>query len=179
LDKGVKGGSIIFPNTTTLGNETVNRRVTAAFEATVLALRQAGRLRDFKVDAGPQSIGIDVGSSNPVGAILSLIESRGDVVAAFGPSNFITPAIGSAITQAKKIGQVCAYGFELSAATRELIKTGALNGSIGQQPFIQGFWPVMQLYLEIDRGIAATHLDTLAQLVTKETVNQIGTRYEN
>lgn len=179
LDRGAKGGSIIFPNTTTLGNQTVNQRVTAAFQATVKALNEAGRLKDFRIDAGPHHIGIDVGSSNPVGAILSLIESRGDVVGAFGPSNFITPAIGTAITQAKKVGQICAYGFELSPATRELIKTGALNGAIGQQPFVQGFWPVMQLYLEIDRGIAATHLDTLAQMVTKENVGEIGARYEN
>ncbi len=77
------------------------------------------------------------------------------------------------------MGQVCAYAFELSPATRELIKTGALDGSIGQQPFVQGFWPVMQLYLEIDRGIAATHLDTLSQFITKDNVDQIGVRYEN
>jgi simple sugar transport system substrate-binding protein len=179
MEKKVRGGTIIFPNTTTLGNQTVNRRVTVAFEATIKALHIAGRLNDFTVDAGPRNIGIDVSSSDPVGAIRSLIESRGDVVGAFGPSNFITPAIGTAIAQTKKVGHVCAYGFELSSATRELISSGALQGSIGQQPFLQGFWPVMQLYLEIDRGIAATHLDTRAQVVTKENVGQIGTRYEN
>jgi len=179
LDKGVKGGSIVFPNTTMLGNETVNRRVTVAFEATVRGLNAAGRLRDFKVDAGPQNIGIDVGAADPASAILSLIESRNDVVGAFGPSNFITPAIGLALRRAQRAGQVCAYGFELSPATRELIKEGALNGAIGQQPFVQGFWPVMQLYLEIDRGIAATHLDTLGQFVTKENVAEVGNRYEN
>ena len=47
---------------------------------------------------------------------------------------------------------------------------GALTGSLGQQPFLQGFWPVMQLYLQIDRGISAANLDTRAQLVTKDTV---------
>jgi simple sugar transport system substrate-binding protein len=54
-----------------------------------------------------------------------------------------------------------------------------LVGALGQQPFIQGFWPVMQLYLQIDRGISAANVDTQAQLVTKETVDSVGKRFEN
>ena len=61
-----------------------------------------------------------------------------------------------------------------SASTRSEaaggIKAGALTGSLGQQPFLQGFWPVMQLYLQIDRGVAAANLDTVRQLVTKDNV---------
>ena len=49
----------------------------------------------------------------------------------------------------------------------------------GQQPLLQGFWPVMQLWLEIDRGISAANLDTRAQLVTGETVGDVGGRFEN
>jgi simple sugar transport system substrate-binding protein len=37
----------------------------------------------------------------------------------------------------------------------------------------------MQLYLQIDRGISAANLDTRAQLVTKENLEQVGKRYEN
>jgi simple sugar transport system substrate-binding protein len=37
----------------------------------------------------------------------------------------------------------------------------------------------MQLYLQIDRGVAAANLDTRAQLVTKSTVGNIGKRFEN
>ena len=54
-----------------------------------------------------------------------------------------------------------------------------MTGSLGQQPFLQGFWPVMQLYLQIDRGISAANLDTRAQLVTKDTVANVGKRFEN
>jgi len=178
IDKGAKG-SIIFPSTTTLGNEEVNRRVTAAFQATVKALNAAGKLRDFKVDAGPQSIGIDVDSNNIVGSVVTLIESRGDVVGAFAANGFVTPALGNAIAQLKKNNQICAFGFDLGPAQQEAIRTGALTGSLGQQPFLQGFWPVMQLYLQIDRNISAANLDTRAQLVTKENVEKVGKRYEN
>jgi simple sugar transport system substrate-binding protein len=37
----------------------------------------------------------------------------------------------------------------------------------------------MQLYLEIDRGISAANLDTRAQLVTEENVEEVGGRFEN
>lgn len=179
IAKGVKGGSIVFPNTTTLGNEEVNRRITAAFQATVKTLNKAGVLKNFKVDAGPQNIGVDVDKDNIVNSVVTLIESRKDVVGAMAANGFVTPALGDAITQLKKQGQICAFGFDLGPKQQEQIKTGALTGALGQQPFLQGFWPVAQLYLQIDRGIAAANLDTRAQLVTKDNLGNVGKRFEN
>ena len=179
IAKGVKGGSIIFPSTTTLGNEEVNRRITAAFQATVKTLNKAGVLKNFKVDAGPQNIGIDVDKDNVVNSVVNLIESRKDVVGAMAANGFVTPALGDAITQLKLQGKICAYGFDLGPKQQEQIKTGALTGALGQQPFLQGFWPVAQLYLQIDRNIAAANLDTRAQLVTKDNLGNVGKRFEN
>ena len=142
-------------------------------------LAVAGKLGNFKVDAGPENIGIDVDANNPVGSIVSLIESRGDVVGVMGANGFVTPAIGDAVAQLNMGDKVCSYGFDLGPKQQEQLKTGALDGALGQQPFLQGFWPVMQLYLQIDREIAAANLDTRAQLVTKDTVDQVGKRYEN
>lgn len=59
-------------------------------------------------------------------------------------------------------GKICAFGFDLGPAQQEGIANGNLTGALGQQPFLQGFWPVMQLYLQIDRGISAANLDTRA-----------------
>jgi simple sugar transport system substrate-binding protein len=179
LDKGVESGSIILPSTTTLGNVEVNNRITAAYEAIVTKLNEAGKLANFKVDAGPENIGIDVNANDIVPSVVSLIESRGDVVGAFAANGFVTPALGDAITQLGREGEICAFGFDLGPKQQEQIRTGALTGALGQQPFLQGFWPVMQLYLTIDRGIQAANLDTRAQLVTKETVDTVGKRYEN
>ncbi|MCP8938127.1 substrate-binding domain-containing protein [Alsobacter sp. SYSU M60028] len=179
IKNNVKGGTIIFPNTTTLGNVEVNNRIKAAFEATVKSLNAAGKLKDFKVDAGPQNIGIDVDKDSIVNSVVNLIESRKDVVGAFAANGFVTPALGDAISQLKKNGQICAFGFDLGPKQQEQIRTGALTGSLGQQPFLQGFWPVAQLYLQIDRGVSAANLDTRAQLVTKESVDKVGKRFEN
>src|SRR4051794_17424379 len=179
LDKGLTKGSILFPSQTTAGNVEVNNRVTAAFEAAVKVLNDAGKLSNFTVDAGTDKIGIPVNDQDIAGSLVTYLESRGDVVGMFGPNGAVTPAIVDAITQKKMENQVCAFGYDLGPKQLEGIKTGALTGSLGQQPFLQGFWPVMQLYLQIDRGVAAANLDTRAQLVTKSTVGNIGKRFEN
>jgi simple sugar transport system substrate-binding protein len=179
IDKGVTSGSIIFPSSTAMGNIEVNNRVTAAFNATVNALQAAGKLEGFKVDAGPDNVGIDVDLGDVTAGLVSLIESRGDVVGAFAANGVFTPALVNAVGQTGNTGKICAYGFDLGPAQQEGLKTGNLTGSLGQQPFIQGFWPVMQLYLEIDRGISAANVDTRAQLVTKDSVANVGKRFEN
>jgi simple sugar transport system substrate-binding protein len=180
LDKrGIESGSIILPNDTAMGNIEVNNRVTAAYNAIVKALGASGKLDKFKVDAGPESVGVSADMNDPVNSIISLIESRGDVVGAFAGNNVFTPALAKAVAQTGNTGKMCAYGFDLGPAQQEALNSGDLTGALGQQPFLQGFWPVMQLWLEIDRGISASNLDTRAQLVTQESVGKIGKRFEN
>jgi simple sugar transport system substrate-binding protein len=178
-DKGIESGSIVLPSSTAMGNIEVNNRVTAAFNAIVKGLNDAGTLANFKVDAGPENTGIDTNPNDPVNGIVTLFESRGDVVGAFAGNNVFTPALAKAVAQTGKTGQICAYGFDLGPAQQDALKSGDLTGALGQQPFLQGFWPVMQLWLQIDRGIAAANLDTRAQLVTGETVESVGKRFEN
>jgi simple sugar transport system substrate-binding protein len=179
MDKGVESGSIVLPNSTAMGNVEVNNRVTSAYGAIVAALKSAGKLDAFKVDAGPEGVGVDADPNDPVNAIVSLFESRGDVVGAFAGNNVFTPALAKAVAQTGMTGKICAYGFDLGPAQQQALASGDLTGALGQQPFLQGFWPVMQLYLQIDRGIAAANLDTRAQLVTKDTVGVVGKRFEN
>ena len=179
IDRGVTSGSIILPNDTAMGNVEVNIRVTSAYQAIVRGLDAAGMLGDFQVDAGPENVGVAADMNDPANSIISLIESRGDVVGAFAGNNVFTPALASAVEQTGNTGTMCAYGFDLGPAQQEALRAGNLTGALGQQPFLQGFWPVMQLYLEIDRGISAANLDTRAQLVTEENVGEVGARFEN
>jgi simple sugar transport system substrate-binding protein len=179
LASGATSGSIVLPSSTAMGNIEVNNRVTAAFNAIVKTLKDAGKLEAFKVDAGPENVGIDTNPNDPVNALVSLFESRGDVVGAFTANNVFTPPLVKAVAQMGRTGKFCSFGFDLGPAQQEGIASGNLTGSLGQQPFLQGFWPVMQLYLQIDRGIAAANLDTRAQLVTKASVANVGKRFEN
>lgn len=178
-ERGVTSGSILLPSSTAMGNVEVNNRVKSAFEAIVSKLQAKGTLANFKVDAGPENVGIDTNPNDPVNSIISLFESRGDVVGAFAGNNVFTPALAKAVEQMGTQGKICAYGFDLGPAQQEALKNGSLTGALGQQPFLQGFWPVMQLYLQIDRGISAANLDTRAQLVTQENVGDVGKRFEN
>jgi simple sugar transport system substrate-binding protein len=178
-DKGIESGSIVLPSSTALGNVEVNNRVTSAFNAIVKGLNDAGTLANFKVDAGPENTCVDTNPNDPVNGIVTLFESRGDVVGAFAGNNVFTPALAKAVAQVGKTGEICAYGFDLGPAQQDALKSGDLTGALGQQPFLQGFWPVMQLWLQIDRGIAAANLDTRAQLVTGENVGTVGQRFEN
>ena len=178
-DKGFTKGSIVIPSDTAMGNIEVNNRVTAAFNAIVAGLKAAGTLDNFKVDAGPENVGVQTDMNDPVNGIVSLFESRGDVVGAFAPNGVFTPALLKAVAQSGMTDKICAYGFDLGPPQQEGLKSGNLTGALGQQPFIQGFWPVMQLYLQIDRGISAANVDTRAQLVTKDSVGNVGKRFEN
>lgn len=178
-EKGIEKGSIVFPSSTAMGNIEVNNRVMSAFNAVVKGLNETGKLENFKVDAGPENTGIDTNPNDPVSGIVTLFESRGDVVGAFAGNNVFTPALVKAVAQTGLTGKICAYGFDLGPAQQDALKSGDLTGALGQQPFLQGFWPVMQLYLQIDRGVSAANLDTRAQLVTKETVGNVGKRFEN
>ena len=104
---------------------------------------------------------------------MSLFELRGDVVGAFAANNVFTPALAKAVAQTGHDRQDLRLRLRpRPGAAGSASKSGDLTGSLGQQPFLQGFWPVMQLYLQIDRGISAANLDTRAQLVTKDTVEQ-------
>ena len=55
MERGVDSGSILLPSSTAMGNIEVNNRVTSAFNAIVLKLQEAGKLENFKVDAGPEA----------------------------------------------------------------------------------------------------------------------------
>jgi len=127
------------PNTVRSATE-VNNRVTRGLQATVKALKAANRLQDFKVDAGPNNIGVDVGADITAAPIVQLIESRKDVVGLFGPNGGVTPAIATP-SRSQAHNKHCAYGFDLGPKQLEQIKTGALQGSLGQH-LPAGFYTV-------------------------------------
>ena len=122
-EKGIESGSIVLPSSTAMGNIEVNNRVTAAFNAIVKGLNDAGTLANFKVDAGPENTGIDTNPNDPVNGIVTLFESRGDVVGAFAGNNVFTPALAKAVAQTGKTGKICAYGFDLGPAQQDALKS--------------------------------------------------------
>lgn len=170
-DRKITKGVVIFPGSPSLGNVEVNNRVRAAAGAVRAGIKKYGLSR-IAVDDG-QGEGIEVSSVVAQGTqdIINIIQSTPDIVGLFGPNGGITPAIGNAIRITKTKNKICSFGFDLGPSQIDLISTGDLGGSLGQQPFLQGFWPIMQIVLQIDRGVSAANLDTRAEVVTKANLS--------
>jgi len=62
-------------------------------------------------------------------------------------------------------------GFDLSAPVVESIKTGYTDLVLDQQPFLQGFLPIMQIYLTKKYGFSGLHIDTGGGLISKDNID--------
>jgi len=64
-------------------------------------------------------------------------------------------------------------GFDLSPEILRLINKGIIRFTIDQQPYTQGFYPVVQLTLSRRYGIMPADLDAGAAVVTKEQADRV------
>jgi simple sugar transport system substrate-binding protein len=74
-------------------------------------------------------------------------------------------------------------GFDLLPRTMELINTGFLDFTIDQQPYLQGFYTVMEMFLTMASGglVGPADINTGLKFVTKDSVGpylSTETRYE-
>jgi simple sugar transport system substrate-binding protein len=58
-----------------------------------------------------------------------------------------TQTVGAIVQKYGLAGKVASGGFDLTPQTLTAIKAGNLNFTIDQQPYLQGFLPVLYLYL--------------------------------
>lgn len=95
-----------------------------------------------------------------------------------------TDAVGQVVAKyGLKSKGVAAGGFDLNPKTLASVKAGDLDFTIDQQPYLQGFLPVLQLYLyKLSGGLVApAETDTGLVFVTKDNVDPYlakKTRYE-
>ena len=103
-----------------MGNIEVNNRVTSAFNAIVKALKDAGKLDAFKVDAGPGERRHRHQPERSGQRASCRCSSRAATWSAPSPANNVfTPALAKAVAQMGKTGKICAYGFDLGPAQQE------------------------------------------------------------
>ena len=74
-------------------------------------------------------------------------------------------------------------GFDLVPRTLQSIHEGVLDFTIDQQPYLQGFYTVMEMVMFLASGglVGPANINTGLKFVTKETVNpylNTATRYE-
>jgi simple sugar transport system substrate-binding protein len=70
-------------------------------------------------------------------------------------------------------GKVISGGWDLVPTTIENIKDGYTKFVIDQQPYVQGFYPVLALYLYHQYGIAPSDMDSGAGIVGPHNIDQV------
>jgi simple sugar transport system substrate-binding protein len=70
-------------------------------------------------------------------------------------------------------GKILLGGFDLVPEVLQQMKTGYVQVQVDQQPYMQGFMPVMEVYLDKTAGLAPADIDTGQGIVTPEQVDSI------
>jgi simple sugar transport system substrate-binding protein len=83
-----------------------------------------------------------------------------------------TQAVGQVIQKYRLQGKVKGGGYDLLPGTLRLIQNGSLQFTIDQQPYLQGFYPIVQLFLSKLSGglVAPSDTNTGLLFVTKDNV---------
>ena len=106
-------------------------------------------------------------------AVSKALRENPDIRIILGSGQSDTEAAGRAIeAQFPKQGYWSA-GFDLSLKTLELIQNGQVRFVIDQQPYVQGFYPVVALTLNLRYGIAPSDVDAGAGVVDRRNVKQV------
>lgn len=71
----------------------------------------------------------------------------------------------------KQPGEIHIAGFDLSPATVDAIKGGWTELVIDQQPWLQGYLPILQLCLTKTYGFSGLHIDTGAGFASKDNID--------
>jgi simple sugar transport system substrate-binding protein len=121
---------------------------------------------------------------NELNAIEAYLQGHPNAKGLLAVDGGSTDALGKTVAKLKlKDKGVIAGGFDLQPGTLESVKGGTLDYTIDQQPYLQGFLPVMALYLYNLSGGLVVPPDTNTSLsfVTKDNVSQfseVKTRFE-
>ncbi len=69
-------------------------------------------------------------------------------------------------------GQLLTGGSDLAPAQVDGLREGYVAFGLGQNPYLQGFYPVIMMYQEIEYGIRPIDIDTGTDVVTPENVEE-------
>jgi simple sugar transport system substrate-binding protein len=121
---------------------------------------------------------------NELNATEAYLQGHQNVKALLAVDGGSTDALGKTVAKLKlKDKGVIVGGFDLQPGTLESVKGGTMDFTIDQQPYLQGFLPVVALYLYKLSGGLVSPCDTNTSLsfVTKENLSQfsdVKTRFE-
>jgi ABC-type sugar transport system substrate-binding protein len=101
-----------------------------------------------------------------------------DIVGFAGVSGY-TENLGR-FAEANSLGGVVALGgFDLLPTTMASIEAGDMQWTIGQDPYTQGFMPVLMAWKQIERGYPGVFYDTGAEIIDPDNIADTISREQN
>lgn len=117
---------------------------------------------------------IDIGTdlTNAYSVIENAYLANPDVTAIIGVDVY-SEAIGSVIEDYDLSGKVYAGGFDLTEGMLNHIKNGSVQVTCGQNPYMQGYYSVLECYMNLAHGCDFIDINTGAQLVDSTNVDTV------
>jgi simple sugar transport system substrate-binding protein len=105
--------------------------------------------------------------------VTGALEANPDIRVVLGTGQADTEAAGRAIEKSFAGRGYWSAGFDLSPETLRLIREKHIRCTVDQQPYIQGFYPVIQLTLYLRYGIVPSDIDAGAAIVDAANVDEV------
>ncbi|MCL4415535.1 MAG: substrate-binding domain-containing protein [Actinobacteria bacterium] len=99
-----------------------------------------------------------------------------EATAMIGTDHF-SEGLANFIVSRKLEGKLLGGGFDITPGMLKAIKLGAIQTTIGQNPYLQGFYSAMQLWLYLEKDIHPIEIDSGRELVTTENVDYYMKKY--
>ena len=136
------------------------------------------RLRGIRESLGPKNLSYKVLTTGMVSGIaaekiLAEIEKDPSVRAVLCTGQADTEGAGLAVARLPAARRPYVAGFDLSPEILRLIKDGVISFTIDQQPYLQGFLPVVQLVLNVRYGIRPASVDAGATIIDRNSVDSV------
>jgi simple sugar transport system substrate-binding protein len=146
-------------------------------DGAIAAIKQSGK------PINPKAVATDADLSKELTAIDSYYLGHKSLAGMFAVDAGDTQGVGQIIQKHSLKGKVIGGGYDLLPGTLKLIQQGFLDFTIDQQPYLQGFQPMIQLFMyKLSGGlIAPSDTNTGLLFVTKANVKPYlttKTRYE-
>jgi simple sugar transport system substrate-binding protein len=115
--------------------------------------------------------GIDAAKADKL--IADALRQDPEIRVVFGTGQADTEAAGRVLEKQFADRGCWVAGFDLSPDILRLIKTGRIRCTVDQQPYIQGFYPVVQLAHYLRYGIHPSNIDAGATIVDRANVDRV------
>ena len=106
-------------------------------------------------------------------------QAEQDEIVAFAGVSGYTENLGRFAEANGLGGTVALGGFDLLPTTMDSIAAGDMQWTIGQDPYTQGFIPVMMAWNQLERGYPPRFYDTGAEVVDADNIDDILAREQN